>query len=78
MKRIDEMFGKFMFKVNCFAQKVLTDEKGEVNIVTIVVLIGIAVLLAITFRKQISKLLTDLFSTITKNATDAVNDTAGT
>lgn len=49
-----------------------TDEKGEVNIVAIVILIGIAVILALLFKDQISKLLTTLFGTITQKANDAV------
>lgn len=48
------------------------DEKGEVNIVAIVVLIGIAVLLALIFKGQIEKLLETLFKTITENANKAV------
>ena len=43
------------------------------SIVTMVVLIGIAVLLAIVFRDQITKLIKSLLDTITKNATKAVN-----
>jgi len=50
-----------------------TDEKGEVNIVAIVILIGIAVILALIFKDQIKALLETLFGTITKKATDAVN-----
>lgn len=49
-----------------------TDEKGEVNIVAIVILIGIAVILALLFKTQISELLTTLFGTITQKANDAV------
>lgn len=49
-----------------------TKEDGEVNIVTIVVLIGIAVALAIIFKNQITALLTTLFGTITEQATKAV------
>jgi len=50
-----------------------TDEKGEVNIVAIVILIGIAVILALIFKDQIKALLETLFGTITTKATDAVN-----
>ena len=53
------------------AQK-LSEEKGEVNIVAIVVLIGIAVLLALIFKGQIEDLLETMFGTITKNAVEAV------
>lgn len=54
-----------------------SDEKGEVNIVAIVVLIGIAVLLALVFKDQITALLQSLFGTITTKATDAVGGGAG-
>ena len=53
-------------------RKFLSNEKGEVNIVAIVVLIGIAVLLALIFKEKIEELLDSLFGTITTNATDAV------
>ena len=54
-----------------------SDEKGEVNIVAIVVLIGIAVLLALIFKGQIEDLLETLFGTITENANKAVGGNAG-
>ncbi len=50
------------------------EESGEVNIVTIVVLIGIAVLLALVFKNQVTALINSLFQTITTNATNAVNN----
>lgn len=58
-------------------RKLFSDEKGEVNIVAIVVLIGIAVLLALIFKDQIVSLLETLFGTITKNANDAVGGGSG-
>lgn len=54
-----------------------SDEKGEVNIVAIVVLIGIAVLLALIFKKQIEGLLETLFNTIKTNANNAVGGGGG-
>lgn len=56
-------------------KKLFTDEKGEVNIVAIVVLIGIAVLLALIFKDQIKILLERLFKTIGNNADQAVGGT---
>lgn len=56
------------FKMNKF----ISEEKGAVDIVAVVVLIGIAVLLAIVFKEQIGTLLTRLLNTITTNATDVV------
>ena len=52
--------------------KFMCDEEGDVNIVSIVVLIGIAVLLALFFKDQIHDLLDSLFETISGNATKAV------
>lgn len=54
-----------------------TDERGEVNIVTIVVLIGIAVLLAVVFKEQIEDLLKTLFETIKGTAGDAIKGEGG-
>jgi hypothetical protein len=52
----------------------VTREDGEVNIVAIVVLIGIALVLAVLFRKQIQALLEKLFASINTNADTAVED----
>ena len=62
------------FQAKARVQAFLTDEKGEVNIVSVVVLIGIAVLLAIVFREAISNLIKSLLNTISGNATNAVNE----
>jgi predicted exporter len=53
---------------------VFSKENGEVNIVAIVVLIGIAVLLAIVFRGYIENLLNTLFGQINNSAANAVAD----
>jgi len=51
----------------------LQEEKGEVNIVATVVLCGIAVLLAIIFKGEITGLIKDLLNTIKNNANNAVS-----
>ena len=63
--------------VKAKVKKVFTDEKGDVNIVSIVVLMGIAVLLALVCKDQVEGLLTSLFATITGKANDAVGGGAG-
>lgn len=60
----------FMAKLRLYS--FLTDEDGDVNIVSIVVLIGIVVLLAIVFKDAIAKLIKSLLDTITQKATNAV------
>lgn len=58
-------------------RQLFSDEKGEVNIVAIVVLIGIAVLLALFFKEQIEGLLETLFRTIEDSATSAITSSGG-
>lgn len=71
LQNLSLMMPLFKAKLNRF----LRDERGDVNIVSIVVLIGVAVLLAIVFKDAIGSLLTDLLETIKGNATGAVNNT---
>ena len=63
---------KLQMWVQAKLNQFLHDEKGEVNIVSIVVLIGIAVVLAIVFKDAISNLLKSLLNTIDGNAQNAV------
>lgn len=49
------------------------DETGAVDLVVVVVLIGIAVLLAVVFKDNIKTLLETLLATIQGNAEKAVN-----
>ena len=58
----------------CKLANFIHDEEGDVNIVSMVVLIGIAVLLAAMFKTQIKTLLETLLGTITQNATKAINN----
>ena len=54
-------------------KQLFTDENGEVNIVAIVILIGIAVTLALIFKDKIVELLESLFGTIDEKANNAVS-----
>lgn len=68
-QQLDSLLFMAKYRLHAF----LTDEDGDVNIVSMVVLIGIAVLLAIVFRDAISNLIKSLLNTISNNATNAVN-----
>lgn len=59
------------------AREIFCDETGAVDLITIVVLIGVAVLLAIVFKDAISELIESLLGTITQNAEGAVGGGAG-
>lgn len=53
--------------------KIVNNERGEVNIVAIVILIGIAVVLAIIFKDAILGLINSLLTQIQGNANNAIN-----
>lgn len=67
-----EILNHLYFMICCNLKAFVQDEEGAVDVVAVVVLIGIAVVLAILFREQIERLLTTLLATIQGNATDAV------
>lgn len=69
MDKLTGMMLMAYLKVENFFKK----EDGEVNIIAIVVLIGIAILLALIFKDRISDLIKSLFDTIDTNAQNAVN-----
>ena len=72
MNRLEKSYlnGKIWAKKK--AEQFIYDERGDVNVVSIVVLIGVAIVLAVVFKKQASKLIKNLFSQITTNAEDAI------
>lgn len=72
MHAIDSLYwcgkGWVQGKVNEFLYR----EDGDVNIVSIVVIIGIVIIIAGVFRTQIKTLIETLFTDITKSAKDAI------
>ena len=58
------------------AKNFFAEEDGDVNIVSIVVLIGIAVILAIAFKDAIIGILKDLFGGITGSTSELATETA--
>lgn len=71
-----DLYAKLLAVLSLIELKIkdfFSEEKGAVDIVAIVVIIGVAVLLAIVFKDQLGGLISSLFSTITGNATKVVN-----
>lgn len=62
---------KMYIKMLQAKQKFLEEERGAVDIVAIVVLIGIAVALALFFKEQITNTLRTLFGNIDSSAQSA-------
>lgn len=67
------MLNDLYWKARTGLQKFVREENGDVNIVSIVVLIGVAVLLALIFKDAIGSLIETLLNTIEENAKNAVN-----
>lgn len=68
------LLNSVVWKMRMGLRSFLYDEEGDVNIVSIVVLIAIAVMLAVVFKKQISNILSDMFQSISDNAGEALKD----
>ena len=68
MKLLDNLYWKSRMAI----QQFWADESG-LQVVELVVIMGIGILLAIFFKKEISELIDTLMTTITGNATGTVN-----
>ena len=76
MDKMNEMLAKAYAKAVTTIWAIRDEEHGAVDIVAIVVMIGIAVVLAIAFKKSIEGILKTLLGNISKEAgkaTDPVN-----
>lgn len=74
MDKVDAMLLRLVVQAKMFAWSLVYDEEGDVNIVSMVVLIGVAVLLAMLFKEQIGNLLKTMLDTITGQAKSAVTE----
>ena len=68
MNRVDKWIWTAQWKAKNLVKDFFYNEEGDVNIVSMVVLIGIAVLLAVIFKNNIKDLLDVLFKAISGNA----------
>ena len=69
---MDVILYRWYSNAKLFGRKFFYDEDGAVSIVTIVVLIGIAILLAVVFKSKIEELSNTLFGTIKESGTKAI------
>lgn len=73
-RMINAVVIRMMVGIQMLKRRFLCEERGDVNVVSIVVLIGVAVILALLFKDSISTLLGSLFNTITNTATNVVTN----
>lgn len=67
---MDQLCMKLYIKLMQAKQNFLEEERGAVDIVAIVVLIGVSVMLALFFRDQIKDVLEKMFDNILKSTSD--------
>lgn len=68
MNVLDKCVLNLALETRIFINKFLYDEEGDVNIITMVILIAIAVALAALFRKNIKELVERLFRSINQHS----------
>lgn len=73
LEKVNEKLVYAVVFAKCKVRDFMYREDGDVNIVSIVVLIGIAIILAIVFRKAIVNLLENLFNQINTNANGVIS-----
>lgn len=73
------MLNKYIIKMQTAAldairkiDELVHDEKGEVNIIAIIIILAIAIALAIIFRQQIKALFDKIWGSIQSNSDDAL------
>ena len=69
---VNNFLEMIIMQIRLFFMRLFKEERGAVTIVEMVVLIGIAVILAVFFRKQVEGLLETLFGIISGTAGTAI------
>lgn len=64
----------FGLKAKMALRKFMSNERGEVNVVAIVVLIAVAVVLALLLKEELAALIRKLIGEITGKAGEALTD----
>ena len=71
MKKLDELMLKGKIKALKVKESLL-EERGDTNIVAIVLILAVVIALAVIFRTRITAIVNGLFDSVDKQATDAV------
>ena len=71
---LDSLFIWGKIRLGKLAERFSSEETGAVEIVTIVVIIGIVIILAVLFKDKLKELIENLFGKIGTNAENAITD----
>lgn len=74
MNELDRIYLMTKWKAEGMLEEFFFDEEGDVNILSMVILMAIAVLVAVAFRKKLAALIEKLFKSIDGNADNLTKD----
>lgn len=78
MKNILKALSLQMPMLKARVNSLIRDEKGAVDLITIIVLIAVVMILVVVFREQMMNLINSLFDSIGSNADKATQSTTPT
>lgn len=65
MKLLDKLYIKGMLKSKALAEKILHDESGDTNFISIIIVLGIVLALVVVFRGYIADILSKISGSVT-------------
>lgn len=71
MKLLDKLYIKGMLKTKALADKVLYDESGDTNFISIIIVLGIVLALVVVFRGYITDILSKISGSVASFNNDA-------
>lgn len=72
MNAVDRAVINLWIGMKFLVNEFLFDEEGDVNVVSIIVLIGVAIILAVVFRDRAKELISTLMGNVDTQATNAI------
>lgn len=70
MNFLDKMYLKARFKLENFARELITNEEGDTNLISIIIVLGIVLALVVVFRKYIADILAKIKGSVESFSND--------
>ena len=71
MYYLDKMYLRAKFGMENFVREVFTNEEGDTNLISIIIVLGIVLALVVVFRGYISSILDKIKGSVTSFSNDA-------
>ena len=70
MNFLDKMYLKARFKLENFARELITNEEGDTNLISIIIVLGIVLALVVVLRKYIADILAKIKGSVESFSND--------